>query len=480
MKRFISILLAAALVFSCTGTAFAAGEKEEVTPLVIVRGLDFGGLIVDAGTENERPALSVSAGPIIAAVFDIVFSTVFGGMDGAVDAVCDFVNVLFADMACDKNGNTIANVSVTEYPLAMSNYPEALADFKAYGQCEPGIVAQAADEIGAENVYYVTYDWRLDPYVVAEKINQRVELALSESGSDKVDIVCCSLGGVMTLAYLDEYGYEDVESCMFLSSTIYGSYVASDALSGNVGFYPEILNNFLAHSVPDMQWLWKLLDFTGITKTICGIANSITEEYKTEIYEGTMRDSFGTMPGMWAMMQADEYDAAKEFVFNDEADEYSGLISRTDKFQEFREGRDDFIKQMMADGVIVTIVTAYGSPVVPVYDRAYVDGDLILETELMSAGATVAPFGKELDKDYAAADPTKLSPDRKIDASTCLLPDNTWFIKDACHVPCNYGSELAEMLFWLMDTETQPTVTSNELYPQFQYADAQQNLYHFG
>ncbi|MBQ5823768.1 MAG: hypothetical protein IIW48_03060, partial [Clostridia bacterium] len=61
----------------------------------------------------------------------------------------------------------------------------------------------------------------------------------------------------------------------------------------------------------------------------------------------------------------------------------------------------------------------------------------------------------------------------------CLLPDSTWFIKDTCHVPCNYGSELAEMLFWLMSTDTQPTVTTNELYPQFQYADAQQNLYCF-
>ncbi len=478
MKRFISVLLAVVLVFGCTATAFAT-EKEEVTPLVIVRGLDFAALTVDMGTEDERPALSVSAGPIIGAVFNLVFSTLLGGMDGAVDSICSFVNTLFSDMACDKNGNTVANVSVKEYPLAMSNYPEALEEFKAYGQGELGIVAQAADEIGAENVYYVTYDWRLDPYVIAEKINQRVELALSDSGSDKVDIICCSLGGVMTLAYLDEYGYEDVESCTFLSSTIYGSYVASDALGGNVGFYPEILNNFLAHSVPDMQWLWDMLNFLGITKGLCNFINGITEKYKTEIYEGTMRDSFGTMPGMWAMMQTDEYDAAQKFVFGDDAQEYKGLIERTDKFQNFRKTRDEFIKQMMADGVIVTIVTAYGSPVTPVYDRAYVDGDVVLESELMSAGATIAPYGKELEEDYVAADPTKLSPDRKVDASTCLLPDNTWFIKGAPHVPCNYGSDIAKMLFWLMSTDSQPTVTTNELYPQFQYTDAEQKLYHF-
>ena len=115
----------------------------------------------------------------------------------------------------------------------------------------------------------------------------------------------------------------------------------------------------------------------------------------------------------------------------------------------------------------------------PVYERSYVNGDMVLETELMSAGATVAPYGKTLGDDYVPEIPGKLSPDKVIDASTCLLPENTWFIKDAPHVPCTYGSELAEMLFWLLSYEGQPTVSTNELYPQFQYADEPQNLYHF-
>ncbi len=478
MKRFVSIIMSLVLVFTCTGTAFAA-EENDVTPLVIVRGLDFPALTVDLGTENEHPALTAKPGPIAAAVVNLIFSTVLMGMDGMVNTICDFVDDLFADMACDKNGDTVANVSVKEYPLAMSNYPEALAEFKEYGQGEPGVVAEAADRLGAENVYYITYDWRLDPYTVAEKINKAVNLAVEESDKEKVNIICCSLGGVMTLAYFDEYGYEKVNSCMFLSSTIYGSYVANDALGGKVGFDKDILNTFLGYAVPDLQILWKILDIVGITDALVNFANNLTENYKAQIYEETMRDNFGTMPGLWAMVQPDEYEAAKKFVFGDDTAEYAGLIKRIDKFQQFRLGRDEFIKKMMADGVAVTVVTAYNSPVIPVYERSYVNGDMVLETELMAAGATVAPYGKTLGDSYKAKDPAKLSPDRVIDASTCLLPDNTWFIKDAPHVPCNYGSELAEMLFWLMNYEGQPTVDSNSLYPQFQYADAEQNLYHF-
>lgn len=478
MKRFISLILAAVMLFACTSSAFAV-QEEDVTPIIVVRGLDFPALTVDLGTENEKPALRAEALPIIFGVCNTVISAVFGGMDGMVDAVCSFVSDLFSDMACDKNGDSVANVSVVEYPLAMSNYPEALAALKASGTCEPGVVAEAADRVGAENVYYVTYDWRLDPYTVAEKIDDRVELALEESGSDKVDIICCSLGGVMTLAYLDEYGYDKVESCVFLSSTIYGSYVANDALGGRIGFDKDILNNFLAYAVPDLDILWKILDFTGITGGLINFANNLTETYKAEIYKGTMRDNFGTMPGLWAMVQPEDYDAAKKFVFGEDADEYAGLIKRIDKFQQFRLGRDEFIEQMMADGVSVSVVTSYNAPVVPVYERSYVNGDMVLETELMSAGATVAHYGKTLGDDYVPEIPGKLSPDKVIDASTCLLPENTWFIKDAPHVPCTYGSELAEMLFWLLSYEGQPTVSTNELYPQFQYADEPQNLYHF-
>lgn len=478
MKRFISIIMAAVLVFTCTGTAFAAEEKD-VTPLVIVRGLDFAALTVDLGTESERPALTAKPGPIAAAVINLIFSTVLMGMDGMVNTICDFVDDLFADMACDKNGDTVANVSVKEYPLAMSNYPEALKEFEEYGQSEPGIVAEAANRLGAQNVYYITYDWRLDPYTVAQKINKAVNLAVEESGKEKVNLICCSLGGVMTLAYLDEYGYEKINSCMFLSSTIYGSYVANDALGGKVGFDKDILNTFLGYAVPDLAVLWKILDFIGITDALVNFANNLTENYKAQIYEETMRDNFGTMPGLWAMVQPDEYETAKKFVFGDDASEYAGLIKRIDKFQQFRLGRDEFIKQMMTDGVAVTVVTAYNSPVIPVYERAYVNGDMVLETELMAAGATVAPYGKTLGDDYKAKDPAKLSPDRVIDASTCLLPDNTWFIKDAPHVPCNYGSEIAEMLFTLINYDGQPSVTTEGLYPQFQYADAEQNLYSF-
>ncbi|MBQ3602952.1 MAG: hypothetical protein IJA02_03850 [Clostridia bacterium] len=480
MKKFIAMLLAAVVLFSCTFGVVAAEADSKVVPVVIVRGMDFGGLIIDQGTENERPALSVEAGLIVLGVFKALFMGLFGGMDGLVDGVIDIVGGIFAPLACDANGNTIEKITVKEFPKAMSNYPEEVASYRSEGtDSEPGVVATACDIYGADKVYYVTYDWRLDPYETAKKINDRVNLALKEHKADKVDIICCSLGGVMTQAYFDAFGYEKVDSCLFLSSAIYGSYCSSDPYAGKVGFDKEILYNFLNTTLSDMGWLWTMLDMMGITDSLLSFANNLAEDYKEEIYAQVMRETFGTWPGLWGMQQTEDYEAAKVTIFGNETAKYAKLIEKMDRYQNYRLKRDDFLRGMQADGVKISLIASYNKPAIPAFERSYVNSDQVLETELMSAGATVAPFGKTLGDDYVAADPAKLSPDRVIDASTCLFPDNTWFIKDAPHVCCRYGSQVAELVFWLIGSETQPTVNDNIRYPQFTLADAQQNLYRY-
>lgn len=480
MKKFTALVLAVVLLISCSvGTVAIGTERGEVVPIVVVRGMDFGGLIIDQGTEDERPALSVDAGSIVAGVFKALFMAMFGGMDGFVGGVADIANSIFAPLACDENGDTIENITVKEYPLAMSNYPDDIASFKEYGDGEPSVVATACDRYGADKVYYVTYDWRLDPYETAAKINARVNLALEEHNAEKVDIICCSLGGVMTQAYFDAYGYDKVDSCLFLSSAIYGSYCSSDPYAGKVGFEKEYLNNFLNATLSDMDWLWSMLDMMGITDALLGLVNTITDNYKEEIYADVMRGTFGTWAGLWGMQQTEDFEAGKKMIFGDETEKYSNLIEKLDRYQNYRLKRDEFLLGMQADGVKISLIASYNKPVVPAFEHSYVNGDQVLETELMSAGATIAPYGKTLGDDYVAADPAKLSPDKVIDASTCLFPDNTWFIKDAPHVCCKYGSGVADMVFWLVEAENQPTVNDHFRFPQFTVADGGQTLHYF-
>lgn len=478
MKKIISLLLAAVLLVSGSLSVAAAGAQQE-NPIVIIRGMDFGGLIIDQGTENERAALSVDVAPLILDVVKGLFSCIFTGMDGLADLAVDIVGGIFFPLACDENGDTIENISVREFPLAMSNYPETIEEFSIHTDGEGAAVYSAIERYGAENVYYVTYDWRLDPYETADKINDRVNLALSESGAEKVRIICCSLGGVMSQAYFDKYGYDKVESCVFLSSAIYGSYCSSDPYTGKVSIDKNILMTYLSDTLPDLDFLWTFLDSIGLAGLITNFANDFMDEYKAVIYEKVMRTTFATWPGLWGMQQTDDYEAAKEIMFGDETEKYAGVIEKTDRYQQYRLQRDDFLKQMNEDGVSIIIITSYGAPPIPAFDHSYVQSDSVLETELMSAGATVAPYGKTFEDDYVAADPSKLSPDRIVDASTCLFPDYTWFIAGAPHVCCMKDSDVCDMIFRLSEFDGQPTVHSYGRYPQFQYCDTTQKLYHF-
>ena len=81
MKKIISILLVFALVFSISVPVFAAekdtSEECQNLPVIVVRGMDFGGLYVDYGTENQKPAINADVGNIIKGVLKILVSGIF-------------------------------------------------------------------------------------------------------------------------------------------------------------------------------------------------------------------------------------------------------------------------------------------------------------------------------------------------------------------------------------------------------------------
>ena len=131
----------------------------------------------------------------------------------------------------------------------------------------------------------------------------------------------------------------------------------------------------------------------------------------------------------------------------------------------------------MANGTRISFVSNYNQPLIPIYERATVNGDSVLETELTSNFATVADFGKTLSNEYLEGKDRELvSDDRVVDASTAWFVDNTWFVKDAPHVAADYGTQFSDFTFTLLESPVQPTVDTFPQYPRFMIADAELNL----
>ena len=477
MKKIVSILLSIVMIFTITVPAFAAegyatSNSYDGNPVIIVRGIDFAGLTYVSSGEK---ALNVSAGTIFSALMDGFLGMLsLKDEQTILDGVFLAAKEIFEPIACDKEGNTYPDiVSMKQYPGSMANYPEFVEELPDGG--EEGIVKTAVEKYGAENTYYFTYDWRKTPQEIASELNGFVETAKENSGKDKVNIICASMGGMVTTAYFYYYGSENVESAVFLSGAQNGTYVCGDALNGKIVFSGDVLVDFICNAAGDNFFLTLMIhvfDMLGAVDFIADIANDMVSTSFDRGNDLMLRDSLGTFCGFWALCPDADFESGVENIFGGHEEEYPVLLEKIDSIKEFVFSTEETLMAAMSNGTKVSFVSNYNSPLVPVYERANLNGDNVLETELTSNFATVAPLGETLSKSYVEKyDSRYISPDKVIDAATTPFKDYTWFVKDAPHVAADYNTGFSKFTFTLLESETQPTIDTFEEYPQFMIAD---------
>ncbi len=477
MKKVLSVLLAVVMIFTITVPAFAAqktvtaAEDYNGNPVIIVRGIDFAGLTF----ENGEKALNVSGNVIISALLDGFMGMLkLKKVDSVLDGAFLAAKEIFDPISCDKEGNSkYYDVSMKQYPESMASYPEFVASLPDGG--EEGIVKTAIDKYGAENTYFFTYDWRKTPEQIADELHGFVETARRNSGKDKVNIICASMGGMVTTAYFYYYGTYNVESAVFLSGAQNGTYVCGDALNGRIVFDGDVLVRFINSATGDNVFLKifiGIFDMLGVVDFIADVANDMVSESFDSGNDLMLRDSLGTFCGFWALCPDGDFESGVENIFGGHEEEYPVLLDKLDSVKEFVFSTEETLLKAKEDGVKISFVSNYNSSLVPVYEKANLNGDNVLEAELTSNFATIAPLGETLSKGYIEnADKKYISSDNVIDASTAVFKDNTWFVKDAPHVAADYRTGFSEFTFTLLESENQPTVDTFEEYPQFMIAD---------
>lgn len=486
MKRFISLILAAVMAFLCVMPSFAVGTPQTATqtqseklPLIIVRGMDSDDLIVDYGNgETGPPIKPIETGDVLKTVFKAIGTGIVKlSFDKGFDVVLDYANSVLACMACDKTGAPVCKAAIPTYPLAAGNYETLLT---GTGYSEGNIVKSSIERFGADYTYYFAYDWRVNPLENCDGIAALIDQALSDSGCSKVNLVCASLGGIETVAYLTKYGYEKINKIVFVSSTFYGSFFATDLFNGNLTIDPEVLYNAVAVDPGEdkvVSVLIKVLYKTGVFNVIAKLANRIVDKVKDSVFDGVLVDKMGYIPSYWALVLPEEYESAVDNMFGDDLEANADFIALTAELQQMVADRDTLLLDATEAGVEIAVIAGYNSASVPVGTRGGSNGDGTLETTLMAGGAVAAKFGKTLGDNYMPANPACFSPDRIVDTSGCLFSDSTWVIKDAPHVGCRYGSEYSAFLFWLLEFDGQPTVASNPAYPRFMQTNGNQELF---
>ena len=98
-----------------------------------------------------------------------------------------------------------------------------------------------------ENLFCFSYDWRKDNAYNAELLSEFIDSVLSWSGSDKVNLVGHSMGGIVAKTFIKLFDNSRVEKMVFIGSPHLGApEVLTVMLNGKLF---EWLNNFITNSL---------------------------------------------------------------------------------------------------------------------------------------------------------------------------------------------------------------------------------------
>ena len=172
-------------------------------------------------------------------------------------------------------------------------------------------------------------------------------------------------------------------------------------------------------------------------------------------------------------------------VFGDEGSEkrvkYAGLIEKLDRYdREVRQRVPELLQKIQDDGAHLGVISKYGFQIIPICASSDVVSDQFASVSRSSFGATTSNVYKPLSDEYinmrtAEGKEKYISPDKFIDASTCILPDSTWFIKGSSH--SDWTTYEMQILYDVASADRQLTVDDFP-YSQFMvYDDETEMLY---
>lgn len=465
MKKIMRRVLAFALVLVSVCTAMMPlANAAAVNDLPIVYVIGRGTRIYDKNGKQVYPtsgieqAIKDSKRNLIASWAKSLIS---GNWDDLSDAIYDLVENEYKDFILDNNGEASNGTHV-----------------------EPNAAPKAKKSNYTLTDYQFSYDSRLDPYTNADLLNTYINKVISVTGKSKVQLIGRCLGSTVISAYLTKYGCSKVDTAIFYAASNQGLIPLSEFFTGDVVFDVDAIqrygDTYLKNSPSDgsdgfTRGLLTLL--YNLSKNFLIMAwgvDSVEKAYRDiarTLYPRIVLAVYGTCPGFWTMVRDDHYEKAKQVVFAGNEAKYAKLISKIDKYhynvlQKFPENLQKWKKQ----GMKVAVIAKYNTQLAPLFENCMMQADDLVELESASYGATCGNIGSYLPDDYIKKlereNNTKyLSPDCMVDASTCLFPDYTWFIKDLPHD--NFPTAVNELIISIFQSKTQYTIDSNEKYPQY-------------
>lgn len=481
-KRIVCLTLALIMA----GLAFIMPvSAAKVVPLIMIDGIGSTKLYKNFGTEEEEMVFSGDE-EFIKGIIEDVGGAFLGGLvsfgignkdfDALADKLLPAVNEYLKVLGYNPDGTPVdPTIGFYRTTKPMSEYTEeekaGLSSFAlAY-----------AETHGEEYVYNFTYDWRADPIENAKQLNEFISTVKANTGSKRVNMVAMSQGSTVALAYLAEFGGYHLKNIVFAAPAWQGTSTVGDVVTNNVELDTFAIHNYLVQlangsaTTHIAAFIFSFIDsYDGLTREYMGDVNAFVTGILPRTYTDSFLPYFAGMPGIWSLCPAEDYEPGKEFIFDSHGVEIDPAYeAKIDAYHDIQVNAKSIVEKAMDDGATFAIVCGYNCQMPPI-STGYDSSDAVIETKYMSGGATCAKYLQahsdwgRIYKQELKDGHNHVSWDYKVDASTCMFPEQTWFIKNQQHNNYSLENGTMDIVLWLLDSNEQMTVTTDPVnYPQF-------------
>lgn len=467
-KKFLAVVLSVLTVFGMLSVAAVAADEE--LPVIYILG--YGGTIYeDADNYNSKIIYPLNT-DVEAKVKEAMAPCLTAlGIASATGDYTDYCDMLYNYVAPIYEG-VILNPDGTPQGTSGKNYK---------------IPARPSGDRFDGGEYYYFYDWRLSPLTLAEELAKVIDTAASRTESGKVNIVARCYGANVLSAYLQKYNStvtEKINKVVFYVPSTDGIGLIGRIFTGNIDLnannieeyatelfkYQDVMDDSLVSDF--ITVLLMIFEQAEMLDGSVDTLQDIIDAVKDNLIPRLVRDSYGSFPSFWAMIPDEMFEEAVGFVYNTDEirEEYAGTIEIIREYNEtVQKNYKANLTELAEQGLSVNVVAKYNLPSAPLFGKQNPLSDAIAETSRTSFGATTADFAKTLPNSYLSTvseeNKKYISADEKIDASTCLFPETTWFIKNCFH---DYfeAPALYEFLNTILVTDNM-TVETDKNYPQY-------------
>ncbi|MCL2194826.1 MAG: alpha/beta hydrolase [Oscillospiraceae bacterium] len=293
--------------------------------------------------------------------------------------------------------------------------------------------------------FWFIYDFRQCPFESARQLNDFIEALLAHTGHRTVALTSHSQGGIIAMTYLAMFGSRRLDTFILANSAFQGVDLVGRLFTRQFG-----IDRHSAAAFMGINPRW--------TRFLPNLGNAVYVgmfDYLMDLY---IIPQLATMPIVWAFLPTDYFNEAVRLWGDDPRLQH--VLQGARRYHREVLGRSEqLLRQAMRNGTHVAILASYNNAPIPVSRGVQYQSDRLIGTARMSGGARVAPFGEVLP----AGSGRHRSPDGIIDASTAMLPNHTWFVRDNWHC----ANVMYDLRMWIIHSNTQPTVWQHADFPQF-------------